>query len=140
MSCESFVPASRPFVGGERGASLSALVSVVVVAVFLVAGLVVDGGAQVAAHRRAEVVAAHAVHSGTDASAAERLVGRDGSAPALAAARAVLAAEGLDGEVTVDAGVLTATTRARSATTFLGLLGVDHLEATGSASARLQQA
>ncbi len=122
----------------ERGASLSALVAPVMLAIFLVAGLVVDGGAQTQAHRRAQVVAAHAVRSGSDASAAGRLVGADGTAPALATARAVLADEGIDGQVTMESGVLTVTTNTWSETTFLGLLGVHRLEAHGRASAELR--
>ena len=42
---------------GQRGVSLSSFFAVVVLALLLVAGLVVDGGAQAVAARRAELVA-----------------------------------------------------------------------------------
>lgn len=126
--------------GDERGASLSALVATVMAALFLTAGLVVDGSAQVQAHRRAEVAAARAVRQGSDSTAARRLVGQDGTAEGLAAARAVLADEGVDGEVLVEQGMITARTRTSAPTTFLALLGIDALEATGSASAELRRA
>lgn len=116
------------------------MTAVLVMAIFLVAGLVVDGGARARAHRRAEVVAALAVRQGSDASAADRLVGRDGSAAALRAARDALAAEGVEGEVSLAGGVLSVTTRTSSPTTFLSLLGVGRLEATGSASGELRRA
>ncbi|GAB2486371.1 hypothetical protein GCM10027030_20590 [Luteococcus sediminum] len=125
--------------GDERGASLSALIATVMSAIFLTAGLVVDGSAQVQAHRRAEVAAARAVRQGSDATAARRLLGQDGTAEGLSAARAVLADEGVQGEVLVEQGRITARTHASAPTTFLSLLGIDALPATGSASAELRR-
>ncbi|GAA1395835.1 pilus assembly protein TadE [Luteococcus peritonei] len=130
---------NRPRRRDERGLSVSALGSVLVMALFLVAGLVIDGGARARAHRRAEVAAAVAVRQGSDASAADRLVGRDGTGAALGAARQALADEGVEGEASLSAGVITVTTRAESETTFLSLLGIDRLEATGSASGELRR-
>lgn len=123
----------------ERGTSLTALTAVVVMALFLVAGLVVDGTAQVRAHRHAEVVAARAVRSGCDAGAARRLVGQDGTGPALQAARQVLAGEGVQGTVSMEAGVLDVRTSTSVQTTFLGLLGVGSLPAHGHASGELHR-
>ncbi|WP_420175089.1 hypothetical protein [Luteococcus sp. OSA5] len=123
----------------ERGVSLSTFVGAVMLAIFLAAGLVVDGTARVQAHRTAEVVAARAVRSGCDAGAASRLVGRDGTAEAVRAARQVLSDEGMDGEVAMEDGLLRVTTRAEASTTFLGLLGVKVLHAQGSASGELRR-
>ncbi len=126
---------------GVRGVSLSAFVAVAVLALILVAGLVVDGGQQAAAHRRAESVAARAARAATDASAPYRLLGADGSVQALAAARNVLAgAEGIDGRADVLAGGrLEVTTSVRFSTVFLSVIGIDSLEASGEAVAELQQ-
>lgn len=122
----------------ERGASISALFCGVVMALLLVAGLVVDGGAQVQARRSAEAVAAQAARAGSDASAAGRLVGRDGTSEALAAASAVLAAHPeVQGQAVLDAGVLRVSTTASTPTTFLTLVGIDSLGARGSAAAEL---
>lgn len=123
----------------ERGVSVSVLTTALMMAIFLVAGLVVDGGAQVRAHRQAEVAAARAVRSGSDAGAAQRLVGGDGTADSLAAARAVLAEVGVDGQVTAGAGVINVETRISTPTTFLSLLGISSLSARGSASAEVQR-
>lgn len=123
----------------ERGSSLTALTASLIMTLFLVAGLVVDGTAHVRAHRHAEVVAAHAVRSGCDAGAARRLVGMDGSGEALQAAREVLATEGVQGQVGMHAGVLDVTTKTTVPTTFLGLIGVHRLTAHGQASGELHR-
>ena len=47
---------------------------------------------------------------------------------------------GPEGEVSLAGGVLSVTTRTSSPTTFLSLLGVGRLEATGSASGELRRA
>lgn len=121
--------------------SVSVLFSGVVLALLMVAGLVIDGGAQVSARRTAEAVAAQAARAGSDATAAERLVGRDGIAEGLAAARAVVAAHPeVTGEVGLAAGVLSVHTSASVDTTLLSLVRVDQLHATGSAEAVLTPA
>lgn len=125
--------------GDDRGSSLTAMTAPVIMALFLVAGLVVDGTAQVRAHRRAEVVAAHAVRSGCDAGAARRLVGRDGSGAALRAARQVLDDEGLNGSASMHDGMLDVTTSTTVPTTFLALLGVEQLTASGAARGELHR-
>jgi len=123
----------------ERGLSVSTLVTAVMAAFFVVCGLVIDGGAQVSAERRAQVVAAQAARAGTDASALQRLAGVDRSASAVRAAQAVLErSAGVTGAVTVSAGRLTVHTHSESRTTFLSLVGVDRLAADGSATAELR--
>lgn len=125
----------------ERGASITVLFAGVFVALLLTAGLVVDGGAQVHARRTAEAVAAQAARAGSDASAAERLVGRDGTGQALAAAQAVIAAHPeVSGTAAMDAGVLRVSTSTSVGTTFLSLVHINELTGSGSAEAVLTPA
>lgn len=121
----------------DRGASMSVFLVVVVMALFLIAGLVIDGGAQVTCERRAEVVAAQAARAGVDASAAARLSGGTGTADAVLAARRVLASQGVTGTVSLNAGVLHVTTSVSTETTFLSLLGKFTVTGSGDASAVL---
>lgn len=121
----------------ERGLSLSTFVAVVLVCLFLMAGLVIDGGAQVSAERRAQVVAAQAARAGADAAAAQRLAGGSGISEALAAADQVLKAQGVSGQATVSAGVLTVTTSVTTPTIFLSLVGQSSVQGRGRASAVL---
>lgn len=130
-----------PGTRSARGVSMSAFVAVVMPALILVAGLVVDGGQQAAAHRRAEAVAARAARAATDASAPYRLLGADGSPAALAAARDVLAgSEGVVGHARVlETGRLEVVTSVPSPTVFLSIIGIDALEAEGRAVAELRE-
>lgn len=122
----------------ERGVSLSTFVVAVVPALLLVAGLVVDGGAQAVAARRAELVASAAARAAADETAAARLAGADpGAAGAIAAAQRVLAASGMAGEVRLAAGRVLVTTTTHTGTVFLSLVGITRLEARGSAEADL---
>lgn len=121
----------------RRGLSLSTFVAVVLVCLFLMAGLVIDGGAQVSAERRAQVVAAQAARAGADAAAAQRLAGGSGVPAAIAAANTVLSSQGVSGEVQVSAGVLTVTTSVTTPTVFLSLLGQSAVIGHGRASAVL---
>lgn len=123
----------------ERGQSVSAFVAVVVVALLIVAGLVVDGGAQAAATRRAEVAAAAAARAGTDAGAKARVAGQREDASSLRAATAALASHGVTGAVEVRGdGTVVVRTEARVSTTFLLLIGVGELHASGYAESELQ--
>ncbi|MBK8462769.1 MAG: hypothetical protein IPL36_07015 [Nigerium sp.] len=123
----------------ERGTALSALVAVVFVAVFAVAGLVVDGGAQAAARTRAAAGALDAARAAVDAGAAARASGRQ---PDLAAmlthGRRVLAERGLDGEVIAEAGAVRVRASTSTRTVFLSLIGIAELSASGQASASLE--
>lgn len=122
----------------ERGASLSVLVVVVMMALFLVAGLVVDGGAKVSAVRRAESVAAHAARAGADAGAVGRAAGTGVDVGAVRAASAgVLAERGVAGDVVVEAGEVRVTTRVEERTVFLSAIGIDAVAGTGDATAVL---
>ncbi len=124
----------------ERGQSLSTFLAVVVFALLVVAGLVVDGGAQLAATRQAELTAAAAARAATDETATRRLAGRAADAgAAVAAARQVLADHpGVTGAVTLAGdGTVRVATRATVETVFLSLIGIDSLSGKGSAESQL---
>lgn len=125
--------------GAERGASLSAFVATVVVALLAMGGLVIDGGAQSTASRECQQVASEAARAASDSSSPERAQGRAGDAAQMeAAARAVVAAHrDITGTVTISGGTITVTTARTVPTTFLSLIGISELSASGSASADL---
>lgn len=120
-----------------RGQSLSAFVSVVVLALLLVAGLVIDGGQQAAGRASAERAAQGAARAASDASATGRLAGRPDTGAALAAGRAYLAAAGVPGEVRVVAGRVLVHTRTSAPTIFLSLVGIGAVLAQADAEAVL---
>ena len=124
----------------ERGQSISVFVSVVIFALLLVAGLVIDGGRQSSAARRAELLASAAARAAVDATAPARAAGRAPEAGvAIRAARDHLdAAPDIDGDVRLTGdGTIRVTTTTRIATHFLSLIGISTLEAEGSAEAQL---
>ena len=123
----------------ERGQSLSVLVLVVMFALLLVAGLVVDGAAQSGAARRAEQAASEAARAAVDAGATDRAAGRTPPAATMTdAARAVLAERGVDGTVAMAGGRVRVETSTRVPTIFLGLVGITTLRAGGAAAAELR--
>lgn len=124
----------------ERGQSLSSFVSVTVVALLLVAGLVVDGGAQANAARRAELAASAAARAAAAQTATNRLAGvaPDVGAATAAARRALAEHPGVTGEISVTArGVVRVRTKAGVETVFLSLIGIPRLSAAGGAEAEL---
>ena len=124
----------------ERGVSLSSFLVTVVMALLLMGGLVVDGGAQSAASRECQQVAAEAARAATDASALARASGVAPSTTAMvAAARGVLAGHpGIAGTVGVSGGRVSVDTRASAETVFLSMVGVRSLPASGHAVAVLK--
>jgi hypothetical protein len=123
----------------ESGQSASAFVAVVALAVFLVAGIVVDGGGRLATTARAEAVAGTAVRLASDATAASGIEqGRD-EAIALRAAQDYLAGQpDVTGDVQVSGATVTVTVHATRETVFLSLIGIRVLASSGSASGRLR--
>ncbi len=122
----------------ERGQSLSVFVLVVIGAMFLTAGLVIDGGQHAAAVSRAESVAAGAARAGGNAAATGAVVGAPGAAAAARAARAYLASSpGVSGTVALSNGRIVVSTRSEAATIFLSAIGIDHVTGTGRAEARI---
>lgn len=121
----------------QSGQSASAFTAVVVVALFLVAGLVIDGGSQLAARVRAEHVAAAAVRVATDASATASVAGGGTDAGRRAAEDFLATEPDVDAEVHSVGGEVTVTTHIRTSTLFLSLIGITGLSAHASASGRL---
>ncbi|WP_090594801.1 pilus assembly protein TadG-related protein [Auraticoccus monumenti] len=125
----------------ERGQSLSIMVLVVLSSLFLLAGLVIDGGQQVVATRRAEAVAAAAARVGADAGAAALVASADRGASAADAGRAARAylaqSPDVTGTVTLEAGTVGVRTSSTEPTVFLSLIGVGSVTGEGSATAEL---
>ncbi|WP_336921821.1 pilus assembly protein TadG-related protein [Aquipuribacter sp. SD81] len=133
-------------VGGDRG-STTLFVVVLMVALLLAAGLVTDGAGRVQALQRADTVAAEAARAaGQELDAARAVQGDPGvldTARAAAAARAHLAAAGVEGSVRTTsvptpAGIVaavTVTARVVHDPVFLG----GTRTVTGTATARLAQ-
>lgn len=125
----------------ERGSISIWMVTSSFVMMVLV-GLAVDLGGQVHTQQRARDLAAQAARTGgQEVQAAPAIEGRylnvDASA-ARSAAEDYLSAAGIDGTVSISGGDtiivdVTDTYEPR----FLGLLGIDHLAVTGTATARL---
>jgi len=105
----------------------------------VVIGLVVDGGAQVAASRRAERVAAAAARAACDDTARARLSGAtvNPSQAIAVAQRTISGSEGVTGDVQVSSGRVVVHTKVVTKTILLSLVGIGELSATGSAEAAL---
>jgi hypothetical protein len=124
----------------ERG-SISLLAVVIATALFGAAGLVIDGGAGIAAASRASDIAEDAARAGALAGGTPGPDGLVGIDPLRArdAAAAWLAGAGVDAadaEITSDADVVTVVVRLRRHTTLLRLAGVSELDIEGTGSAR----
>jgi hypothetical protein len=123
----------------QRGMSLSAFIVVLLPALVVMIGLVVDGGAQAAGERQAQWVAAAAARAACDQTAASRVNGAQANtALAVSLAKATIAAEpGVTGQVQIIDRNVVVHTQVWVPTTMLGIIGIDHLTASGSAEARL---
>ena len=128
----------------ERGSVSLWLITASFAAIFLV-GLAVDLGGQVHAQQRAHDLAAQAARAGgQEIEAAPAIAGTrltvDVSA-ARSAAEGFLRAAGTTGAVTVSGGdILTVRVTDTYQTRFLGVIGINRLQVTGEASARLVRA
>lgn len=112
-------------------------------ALFLLAGLVVDGGAKIRGVQRADALAAEAARAGGQAivlpASIQGLPPRADPAAAAAEATAFLTRRGVTGTATLtDAGrSLEVTVTTSSPTVFLSLIGISDLTVTGQATATL---
>ena len=125
----------------DRG-SLTLFALVLALGLLSMTGLVVDGGANLTAQRRANHLAEQAARAGAQAVDIGAL--RAGGSPALAAraatstAHAYLAAAGPPaGQVVVHGDSIEVTITRSQHTAILGLLGIDQLTVTGHGSAQL---
>ena len=125
----------------ERGSITVWMALASFVMIFLV-GLAVDLGGQVHAHERADDVAAQAARAGGEevegAAAIQGLELTINPAAARAAAQRYLDVAGVDGTVSIRNGnTITVTVHDRYDPQFLGLIGINRLDVSGTATARL---
>ncbi len=132
--CRTSIARERP----ARGQSLTVLAVVIMAALIMTAGLVIDGGQKAAAVSRAESIAAAAARAGADAGATESVAGHSDSGAAVTAANAYLRdSPGVRGTARIVDGQISVHTEITIDTLFLSVIGVDHLTGTGDATSRL---
>jgi hypothetical protein len=126
----------------DRG-SVSLVMVILAVVLFMAAGLVIDGGSALAARGRAASLAQQASRAGLGAidpaslrgrSPADIVVDPNGAARA---AQAVLVAGGAQGEVSVAGDTVTVTAHVRRRAVVLSAFGLTDLTGTATASATL---
>lgn len=127
---------------GDRG-SLSLFFVIVAVALFLIVGLVVDGGGKLNALEHARDVAAEAARSGAEAVQADAAIRGQGAAidplQAQQAAQAYLSAAGVQGTVKVISGTqLEVDTTTSYTPVFLSMVGIGPQPEHGHAAVNLQ--
>ena len=131
-------PAAEP--DADRG-SVTAWLLGTVAALLLLAGLVLDGGAALAARGRAADTAAQAARAGADALDQSSLRSSTPAgftanpAAARAAADRVLAAAGLTGRVQVTGSAVTVTARAGEPAVMLTMVGIGEVGGQASVTA-----
>lgn len=111
--------------------AVTAFVAVLALALFAVAGLVVDGGRTLAAREQAEAVAEQAARAGAEeVSVAGLHTGTVVLDPveALSAAQQALHLAGTAGTVAVTADQVTVTVATRVPTTMLGIVGISSMQ------------
>ena len=122
----------------ERGQSISLFVLVIMGALIMTTGLVVDGGQKVAATSRAESAATGASRAAGNAAATQQLGGADPAAAAVLAAKIYLAGQpGVNGTVSLSNGIVIVTTDASEPTIFLSIIGIGSVRGQGSARANI---
>lgn len=122
----------------ERGQSISLFVLVIMGALIMTAGLVIDGGQKVAATSRAESAAAGASRAAGNAAATQQLGGADPASAAVIAAKTYLAGQpGVTGTVSISNGIIVVTTTADEPTILLSIIGIASVSGEGSARANI---
>jgi Flp pilus assembly protein TadG len=125
----------------EDGGSISLALVVMVSALLVSVGLVVDGGAKLRAVQQATAVAGEAARAASQqinvAGVQTAGTARLDTAAARTAARQTLAEAGVEGRVTVAGGQVSVTATVSRPTIFLSLLGVSSVTGSGSATADL---
>lgn len=132
---------TKPLTAGtdnERGQSISLFVLVIMGALIMTTGLVIDGGQKITATSRAESAAAGASRAAGNAAATEQLGGADPASAAVLAAKTYLAGQpGIMGTVAISNGFVTITTNAELPTIFLSVIGIDSVSGQGLARANI---
>jgi hypothetical protein len=122
----------------ERGQSISLFVLVIMGALIITTGLVIDGGQKVAATSRAESAAAAASRAAGNAAATQQLGGADPASAAVLAAKTYLAGQpGIEGVVSIANGAVLVTTNASEPTILLSVIGIGSVRGQGSARANI---
>jgi Flp pilus assembly protein TadG len=122
----------------DQNGSISAFVVLLLVALVVLLGLVVDGGSALSARQSAADEAEQAARAGAGALSVQAL--RAGSlqldpAAAVAAAESFTAAAGHPGTASVSGGVVTVQIHYRVATVVLGIVGIQSLPVSAVAAA-----
>jgi Flp pilus assembly protein TadG len=124
---------------GDRG-QVTVLMMPIIVALLAVAGLVIDGGAALAARQQAANLAEQAARLGADQLDQASLRGAGPAtvdvAAATAAARGYLAAQGQAGRVDVNMSAVRVTVTISRRASLLQLVGIKTLTVTAHAAAR----
>ncbi len=136
------MPRARLHRGDRERGSVSLFFVMVTLALLVVIGLVVDGGAQIRNRQRADTSAQEAARAAGQAVNPAAAINGDGAqlqlGTAQAAAQQYLASAGVQGSVTTTGGttvhVHTTTTYSPS---FLGVIGVGSLSASADADVRV---
>lgn len=120
----------------ERG-SLSAAFPALAIAMLLIVGLVVDGGAKASAVATAQTACQQAARV-----AGEHITLTDGHpsvdrSTAFSAGQTSLAADGVTGTISIDGTHLSCTAEKTNSTVFLNIIGISTVTGHGSASANL---
>jgi hypothetical protein len=122
----------------ERGQSLSLFVLVIMSALIMTTGLVIDGGQKVTATSRAESAAAGASRAAGNAAATQELGGADAASAAVLAAKTYLAGQpGVDGTVSISNGLVIVTPNAHEPTILLSVIGIGSVSGRGLARANI---
>jgi len=127
--------------GGERG-SLTLMLAVLFVALLALAGIVIDGGAKLAAAENATSVAQEAARAGagivSKTTAYSRGVFVVSQAAAVGAAQQFLSDSGYHGTVSpVGANSIRVSVRITAPTRVLSIINIDSMTVTGTATAQL---
>jgi hypothetical protein len=117
----------------ERGQSISLFVLVIMSALIITAGLVIDGGQKVGATSRAESAAAGAGRAAGNAAATQQLGGADPAAAVLAAKNYLAGQPGVAGTVSISSGVVLVATSAQQPTILLSVIGIGSVSGRGEA-------
>ncbi|MGB7053302.1 MAG: pilus assembly protein TadG-related protein [Acidimicrobiales bacterium] len=128
----------RAMGGLEDRGSITAFSVLLLVAIFVVMGMVLDGGTQASAHQSAVDEAEQAARAGAGALSVAAL--RSGSVQlndqqAVAVAEALTVASGHPGTATVVGQTVTVDVQYRVPTAILGIVGITSLPVSASASA-----
>jgi hypothetical protein len=122
----------------ERGQSISLFVLVIMSALIITTGLVIDGGQKVTATSRAESAAAGASRAAGNAAATQQLGGKDAATAAVLAAKTYLAGQpGVEGTVSISNGIVVVTTSSQEPTILLSVIGIGFVSGRGSAQASI---